>query len=109
MRCGSVPTQRLWYIGGGQTVRGMLPGELAGNAYWLARAELGSSFVAVRPVVFADLGWAGGRGDWFHESAPLQSVGVGASFLDGLLRFDVAKAIRPSHGLRLYFSVDAKL
>ena len=42
----------------------------AGDAYWLGHFELGSSFVAVRPTLFFDIGWAGSRNDWQHIGDP---------------------------------------
>ena len=105
---GSVPTQRLWYLGGTQTVRGQAAGAAIGNAYWLTRAELGSSFVGARPVIFGDLGWAGSREDWKNPGRPLSGVGVGASFMDGLVRFDVARGIFPEKKIRANFYVDAR-
>jgi len=105
---GSVPTQRLWYLGGTQTVRGQAAGAAIGNAYWLTRAELGSSFVGARPVIFGDLGWAGNRSDWKNPGRPLSGVGVGASFMDGLVRFDVARGIYPEKKIRANFYVDAR-
>jgi len=95
---GRVPTQRLFYVGGSRSVRGQPPGSNVGNAFWLARAELGSSFVGARPVIFYDLGWAGSRDAWQHPGRPLSGAGVGVSFLDGLFRFDVAKGIHPKQG-----------
>lgn len=92
---GEVPVQRLWYLGGTQTVRGQTAGTAAGDAYWLARAELGGAFVAARPLVFFDLGWAGDRADWRNPGQPMSGAGIGASIMDGLLRFDVARGIRP--------------
>jgi hypothetical protein len=105
---GSVPTQRLWYLGGTQTVRGQAAGAAIGDAYWLTRAELGSSFVGARPVIFGDLGWAGDRSDWKNPGRPLSGVGVGASFMDGLVRFDVARGIYPEKKIRANFYVDAR-
>jgi len=105
---GSVPVQRLWYLGGTQTVRGQRAGAAIGDAYWMTRAELGSSFVGARPVIFGDLGWAGDRSDWKHPGRPLSGVGVGASFMDGLVRFDVARGIYPEKKIRANFYVDAR-
>ena len=105
---GSVPTQRLWYLGGTQTVRGQRAGAAIGDAYWLTRVELGSSFVGARPVIFGDLGWAGSREDWKNPGRPLSGVGVGASFMDGLVRFDVARGIYPEKKIRANFYVDAR-
>lgn len=95
---GEVPTQRLFYVGGSRSVRGQPAGANVGNAFWLARAELGTSFVGARPVIFYDLGWAGSRNAWQHPGRPLSGTGAGVSFLDGLFRFDVAKGINPRRG-----------
>lgn len=95
---GLVPAQRLFYVGGSRSVRGQPPGSNVGNAFWLARAELGTSFVGARPVLFYDLGWAGDRNAWQHPGRPLSGAGAGVSFLDGLFRFDVAKGIHPKQG-----------
>jgi hypothetical protein len=105
---GSVPVQRLWYLGGTQTVRGQRAGAAVGDAYWMTRAELGSSFVGARPVIFGDLGWAGSRSDWKDPGRPLSGVGVGASFMDGLIRFDVARGIYPEKRTRANLYVEAR-
>lgn len=95
---GEVPAQRLFYVGGSRSVRGQPAGANVGDAFWLARAELGTSFVGARPVIFYDLGWAGSRNAWQHPGRPLSGAGTGVSFLDGLFRFDVAKGINPKRG-----------
>jgi hemolysin activation/secretion protein len=105
---GRLPVQRLWYLGGSQTVRGQIPGTAAGDAYWMGRAELGTSVVSVRPVVFYDIGWAGGRDQWRHPGTPLSGAGVGASFLDGLVRFDVARGIQPEQRTRVDLYLEAR-
>jgi hypothetical protein len=105
---GSVPVQRLWYLGGIQTVRGQRAGAAIGDAYWMTRAELGPSFVGARPVIFGDLGWAGSRSDWKNPGRPLSGVGVGASFMDGLIRFDVARGIYPEKKTRANLYVEAR-
>jgi hypothetical protein len=92
---GGVPTQRLWYLGGAQTVRGQRAGAATGDAYWLARAELGLGIPAARPVLFADWGWAGDRDAFREVGRPLSGVGVGGSFVDGMIRFDVARGLYP--------------
>jgi hypothetical protein len=93
---GILPIQRNWFLGGTQTVRGLRPGTAAGNAFWMARAEGGYGFEAVRPVIFGDIGWAGDRAKWQEIGTPLAGVGAGISILDGLLRFDVARGLQPS-------------
>ncbi len=105
---GAVPVQRLWYLGGAQTVRGQKAGAAIGDAYWLTRVELGTSFVGARPVVFGDVGWAGSRKDWRNPGRPLSGVGVGASFMDGLVRLDVARGIYPEKKIRANLYVEAR-
>lgn len=90
---GTLPPQRLWYVGDAYTVRGYRAGEVAGDAFWLGRAELAKGHPLIRPAVFADVGWAGSRRDWNRQRRPLVGVGAGVSAVDGLLRLDV------SHGL----------
>jgi hypothetical protein len=74
----------------------------------MMRAELGSSFVGARPVVFADLGWAGDRHDWSSRIHPMSGAGVGASFMDGLVRFDLAKGIYPEKKVRASLYVESR-
>ncbi len=105
---GAVPSQRLWYLGGTQTVRGQRPGASIGDAFWMTRLELGTSFVGARPVIFGDLGWAGSRQDFGSPGRPLSGAGVGASFLDGLVRFDVARGIYPEKKVRANLYVEAR-
>jgi len=97
---GSVPVQRLWFLGGVATVRGQEPGTQAGDAYWLGRAEIGRAFEGFRPTIFYDLGWAGARDGFAKSGRPISGAGVGVSALDGLIRFDIAHGINPSHALR---------
>jgi hypothetical protein len=104
---GDVPPQRLWYLGGTHTVRGHPIGTSAGDAYWLGRAELSTDRVAFRPVVFLDAGWAGSRDDWSHSGKPMLGAGLGWSVLEGLVRFDLAKGIRPNRGVRASLYLDA--
>jgi hypothetical protein len=104
---GRVPSQRLWYIGGARTVRGERAGTAAGDAYWLGRLELGGSVVGARPVLFYDAGWAGSRRDWSRPGRPLSGAGAGVSFLDGLIRLDVARGIAPERRWTSYLYVEA--
>jgi hypothetical protein len=105
---GDVPTQRLWYLGGSQSVRGHQIGTMFGDAFWMGRAELGLNRLAVRPVVFYDVGWAGDRRLFDSPGTPMQGVGIGASILDGLLRLDLAKGVRPVNGWRAELYVEAR-
>lgn len=98
---GDVPAQRLWYLGGLRTIRGLAPGTDAGDAYWMTHLELTTRPMVIRPVVFYDIGWAGDRGAWSHEGRALNGAGIGASVLDGLVRVDVGKGIWPTHSVRV--------
>jgi hypothetical protein len=105
---GTLPVQRWWFLGGAHTVRGQPVGAVAGNSFWLGRVELASSLVLARPVLFADIGWAGDRGSFSAPGRPISGAGVGASLLDGMIRFDIAKGIEPSRAVRGYLYLEAR-
>jgi hemolysin activation/secretion protein len=105
---GTLPVQRLFYLGGLQTVRGQTALTAAGDAFWLTRAEIGTSNPASRIIGFADLGWAGARNAWRMPGRPLSGVGVGWSLLDGLVRFDLARGLYPSQQWRFDSYLEAK-
>jgi hypothetical protein len=99
---GQVPTQRLYYLAGPQTVRSFEPGQISGEAFWLVRSEIGLGYPLVRMVAFADFGSAGelsrlGSADLFV------AVGGGVSLLDGLLRADLARGVHGDGPLRWQF------
>ena len=105
---GDLPVQRLWFLGGSQTVRGQRAGTAAGDAYWLGKAELGTSFTLARPVVFYDVGWAGDRGAWRNPGQPLSGAGVGVSLMDGMVRFDLSRGIAPRQDVRFDMYLEAR-
>jgi hypothetical protein len=106
---GNVPSHRRWFLGGTQTVRGQLPDTAqAGNAYWLTHLEIGSTFAGARPVVFGDLGWVGDRTKISEVGRPLSGVGVGVSFMDGLIRMDLARGIYPRRGMQFITYLEAR-
>lgn len=105
---GELPAQRQFFLGGLQSIRGQTPGTGIGEAFWMTRVELGSRAVAVKPVVFGDFGWAGARDGWSQTGRPMSGVGVGASFLDGLIRMDVARGIYPRWQTRVDLYLDAR-
>lgn len=108
---GDVPVQRAFYVGGLHTVRGQFAhpsGEgRVGDSFWMGRAELGSSFRALRPSLFYDIGWAGMRED-IAKGRPLSGAGIGLSILDGLFRLDVARGIYPEKGWRTDLHIGAR-
>jgi hypothetical protein len=112
---GRVPIQSAFYLGGPATLRGYGGGAAIGDAFWRARLEVANRLPAARLVLFADVGRAGAR-EQLALSNPLLGVGVGASFVDGLVRIDVARGIRlrptpfgPRLGWRVDFYTDAAL
>ena len=109
---GDLPAQRAFYVGGLQTVRGQFARPAGagrvGDAFWMTRAELGLGLVSARPVVFYDLGWAGARADVSRPGRPLSGAGVGVSFLDGMVRFDVARGIHPEKRTRADIYLEAR-
>jgi hypothetical protein len=104
----NAPVQRLFFIGGSGSVRGQVAGQAIGDAFWFGRAELGLSNTGFRPVVFGDIGWAGPRALWQHPGRPLSGVGVGASIMDGLIRFDVSRGIYAKERTRVDLYLEAK-
>jgi len=81
-------------LGGPQTVRGYDYGVRSGRELWSAQLDLAlvrSRLIA--PVVFFDIG------DTF-DADPLIGTGAGLSFLNGLVRLNLAKGLRPSDKVR---------
>lgn len=101
-----LPLQAAWFLGGPGTLRGFAGAALAGPDYGRARVELANQLPAARLALFSNAGWAG-TFDAFHRADIAYSVGVGASFLDGLLRVDLARRIEPDPGTRVELWVDA--
>jgi hypothetical protein len=105
---GDAPLQRHWFLGGTRTLRGYPGASALGTSQLRGRAELARDFGAARWSVFSDWGWAG-EAHSFDERDALLSTGVGLSVLDGLLRFDVARALRRPTGWRVELYLDALL
>ena len=108
---GKAPQQSWYYLGGGRTVRGYDGNAARGEGYWTARGEVATSAPGARIVLFSDAGWAGDV-DAFSADPPLLSVGAGVSFLDGLVRMDLARPLREVPGSgnwRVELQVDAGL
>ncbi|MDH5235929.1 MAG: hypothetical protein OEW77_13325, partial [Gemmatimonadota bacterium] len=105
---GDLPAQRHFFLGGLQTVRGQDAGTGYGEAFWLGRLELGTNRTGVRPVVFGDLGWAGARDAWSTVGRPMSGVGVGASFLDGMIRVDLSRGLYPKVQTRFDLYLEAR-
>jgi len=105
---GEVPVQRHFFLGGPHSVRGLSAGTLSGDAFWMARTEIGTNRMTVRPVAFYDLGWAGDRRDWRHPGRPASGAGVGFSVMEGLFRFDVARGMYPTRDWRVDMYLGAR-
>ena len=106
---GSLPAQRHWFLGSVQTIRGQDGDVAQGNAYWFGRAELARQKGNSRESIFGDLGWAGSRdGDWGRSQRLISGVGVGSSFLDGLVRLDLARGLYPKRQWRFDLSLEAR-
>jgi hypothetical protein len=105
---GTLSPQRAWHVGGTNTVRGFRPDALAGDSYWLARAELAFlGGTVLKPVAFYDAGWAGPRSEWQTSKGNVRGAGVGLSFLDGLARIDLARGVEPRTVWRAHLYVEA--
>ncbi len=102
------PVQRGFHLGGPRTVRGLRPGELAGPAYTFLRTEVSRGPPAFRVSLFGDVGWVR-RSDRFSSPSQAGALGLGLSFLDGLLRLDLARRVGGPGGTRLHFYLDGLL
>ena len=73
-------------------------------------ASLGFGFNEIGSLTaFGDIAWAGLRGD-FNGDDLLYGIGVGASLLDGLVRFDVSQGLTgPTKQFRVDLYLDALL
>jgi hypothetical protein len=105
---GTAPVQGLWYLGGPATLRGYPGGALAGPDYWRARVEVANASPGARLAAFGDAAWAG-IGTSLAQGRPLVAAGIGASFLDGIVRVDLARALVSPRGWRMDFYVDGIL
>jgi hypothetical protein len=105
---GELPIQRFWFLGGTNTVRGESAGAQFGSSYWLTRSEVGYGGAGFRRTLFFDLGWAGDRDAWSRMGRPASGVGAGLSFLDGLIRMDLARGLYPVRQWNFALYLDAK-
>jgi hypothetical protein len=105
---GQLPLQRHFFMGGPSTLRGYGGAAAVGTSFGRARLELGRGSAGIALALFGDAAWAGHRNS-IHERDVLYSAGVGASLLDGLLRFDLARPLRGPRALRLEIHLDAVL
>jgi hypothetical protein len=102
---GDDPVQRHLFLGGSESLRGFHTNALHGSSAWRGRAEIASGFAGARIGIFGDVGWAGPRAD-FRFDDPAASVGIGFSLLDGLVRADLAHAVRLGSGWKLHLYFD---
>jgi len=93
---GDLPFQRRFAPGGPAIFRGLDSGELFGEAFWFARAELGGGLPAARLILFLDALEVAARSTSasFGEAEPAVAAGIGISVLDGLFRLDLSREIR---------------
>jgi len=104
----NTPAQRTFGVGGATTLRGYDPRTLTGPCTGHARVEIQRAVVFGGVAAFADAGWAGACDGWDASDA-LRSLGVGASILDGLIRFDLAHGLDDPAGFRLELYLDGIL
>ncbi|HEV8265292.1 MAG TPA: BamA/TamA family outer membrane protein [Gemmatimonadales bacterium] len=105
---GRVPIQSRWFLGGPNTLRGYGGDVASGDAFWRTRIEVANRLPMARVALFTDVGRAAPR-DRLSLARPLVGVGIGASFVDGLVRVDLARALRSPKGWRLDFYTDGVL
>lgn len=105
---GELPSQRHFFLGGLHSVRGQTAGTGVGDAFWLGRLEVGKNHAGIRPLIFGDIGWAGSRDQWSEAGRPLSGVGIGASFLDGMIRTDLSRGVSPRWQTRFDLYLEAR-
>ena len=107
---GDAPLQRQWFLGGATTLRGYPASSARGSSFARSRVEVARTFYEIGSVsFFGDVGWAGLRGD-FNGDDLLYGIGVGGSFLDGLIRLDLSHGLKgPQKQFRIDLYVDALL
>lgn len=119
---GDVPLQRHWILGGPQNLRGFDATTTLGRTFARGRLEVGRVFPAWTLSAFGDAGWTDERPEWSLEGIGAWSpdgeawdydevrwaVGLGASLLDGLVRFDVSRGLTgPDRRTRVDLYLDA--
>lgn len=105
---GEPSVQSIWQVGGSSTVRGFDPDErISGNTFWRSRGEIATERPSLRGLVFVDAGRA--ANDFTTAGPQLISAGVGVSAMDGLLRADIARALRGGSGWGVQLYLDAPL
>ena len=105
---GDAPPQRQWFMGGATTLRGYRASSVGGSSFARGRVEVARTFDEIGSLTaFGDIAWAGLRGD-FNGDDLLYGIGVGASLLDGLVRFDVSQGLTgPTKQFRVDLYLDA--
>ncbi|MEA2725309.1 MAG: hypothetical protein QOH59_3080 [Gemmatimonadales bacterium] len=96
--------QTLFRLGGLGTVRGFEYGTLRAPAFWAAQVDITPFGARVRPVIFLDAGQASPISSLFSSSA-LVGGGVGLSLFNGLIRFDLSRAIAPDQSAKVRFDL----
>lgn len=90
-------SQLAFRAGGLESVRGFDYGTQRGQAFWALQSDVSPFKGWFHPVFFLDAGQAARPAD-FGDTAVLAGAGIGFSFLDGLIRFDLSHPITPSGG-----------
>jgi outer membrane protein assembly factor BamA len=103
---GTVPLQRWFFLGGANTLRGYEPSTARGTSMVRGRLELARTYSFGSLVAFTDWGWAGDR-DSIRRIDSRWAIGAGTSLLDGVLRIDLAHALRAPRGWRIDMHLDA--
>ena len=106
---GTLPVQRLFYLGGLQTVRGQTALTASGRRVLDdARGDRHEQSRRSRSSASPTSGGRARATTWRMPGRPLSGVGVGWSLLDGLVRFDLARGLYPSQQWRFDSYLEAK-
>jgi len=92
--------------GGPETVRGFTYGSQMGQALWSFQADFAPTGGWIRPVFFADVGQSTAPRRLFNSTV-LVGGGVGASFVRGLIRFDLSHPLYGAGGFKFELALRA--
>jgi hypothetical protein len=92
--------------GGPETVRGFTYGTQTGQALWSLQADFAPTGGWFRPVFFADVGQSTAPRRLFNSTV-LVGGGVGASFVRGLVRFDLSHPLYGAGGFKFELALRA--
>lgn len=119
---GEAPLQQSWILGGPTSLRGFDASTTIGKRFVRGRLEVGRVYPAWTITLFGDVAATRDRPEWTVDGVgrwapdaeawgwddPRWAAGIGASLLDGLVRFDLSRGLTgPGRRTRFDLYLDA--